>query len=59
MPYAKENGIPLYIYDDYDPKKQEEWIDKQMQEKIKNKSKVCENIDFDINKDLLIDDVLL
>jgi len=59
MRHEKENRPPLYIRDDYDPKKQEEWLRKQKEEKEKKERRGCEIVDFDYTKDLLIDEVLL
>ena len=54
----EEKRIPLYIHDDYDPKKQEEWLRQKRKEREKEIKRGCEEVDFDINSEILIDEVL-
>lgn len=52
---SEEKRIPLYVYDDFDPKKQEEWV----KEKNKKESyRGCEDISFDLDKDILIEEFI-
>lgn len=50
----KEEQIPLYSYDDFDHKLQEEWLKKKNDQEKKNNQRGAEVIELDISKDLLI-----
>jgi len=57
----KEERVPIYVYDDYDPAEQERWLRKKEEERLKKEKenkRGYEYVDFSIEEDLLINKVL-